>query len=391
MHIAYLIPTVDRIGGAERQLIQLATGMARRDWRVTVIALSGNGGHAAEELSANNVSFLSLEMRKGLADLRGWNRLRRWITSAQPEILHSHLPHASMMSRGIRLATPIRVVIDTIHSPATGSSARQIAYRLSSQLPNIVTAVSRAAATPWIDKHMVDRSHLTLIPNGVDTSFWKPNHELRNHPNLQSIPNEKFRWLAVGRLDPVKDHATLLRAFALLPQTARLTIAGSGQLEQALRRLAIDLNIADRVSFLGFQSDVRPWMQQSDAFVLSSHWEGLPVALMEASACELPSVFTETAGSRELLPDSPLPPVPIGDPAALAATMRAMMNLSGADRHKIGLMSRQRILDHYNLNSVTDRYEMLYCHLLAVNPQPSRRRRSRSRLPVPVCSSTTEI
>jgi Glycosyltransferase Family 4 len=114
MHIAYLIPTVDRIGGAERQLIQLATGMARRDWRVTVIALSGNGGHAAEELSANNVSFLSLEMRKGLADLRGWNRLRRWITSAQPEILHSHLPHASMMSRGIR--SQLRFALSSIPS-----------------------------------------------------------------------------------------------------------------------------------------------------------------------------------------------------------------------------------------------------------------------------------
>jgi len=85
MHIAYLIPTVDRIGGAERQLFQLATRMAQRDWHVTVIALSGKGGHAAEELSANNVSFLSIEMRKGLADLRGWNRLRGWITSAQPE------------------------------------------------------------------------------------------------------------------------------------------------------------------------------------------------------------------------------------------------------------------------------------------------------------------
>ena len=388
MHIAYLIPTVDRIGGAERQLIQLATRMAQRGWHVTVIALSGKGGHAAEELSANNVSFLSLEMRKGLADLRGWNRLRRWITSAQPEILHSHLPHASLMARGIRLATPLRVLVDTIHSPSTGSIARQIAYRLSSQLPNKVTAVSRAAATPWTDKHMVDPSQLTVIPNGVDTSFWKPDSEFRNHPRPQS--NEKFRWLAVGRLDPVKDHATLLRAFALLPQAARLTIAGSGQLEEALHRLAIDLNIADRVFFLGFQSDVRQWMQQSDAFVLSSRWEGLPLALMEASAYELPSVFTETAGSRELLPDSPLPPVPIGDPAALATAMQAMMNLSETERHKLGLAARQHILDHYNLNSISDRYETLYCHLLAVNSQPSRRR-SRSLLPAPVCSSTTEI
>ena len=202
MHIAYLIPTIDRIGGAERQLMLLATGMARRGRCVTVIALSGNGGHAAEELSADNVSFLSLEMRRGLADPRGWNRLRRWISSAQPEILHSHLPHASLMARGIRIAAPLRVLIDTIHSPATGSIARHIGYRLTSQLPNVVTAVSRAAANPWIDARMVDPSESTVIPNGVDTNYWKLNNELLSHPAFNRTPNHEFRWLAVGRLTP---------------------------------------------------------------------------------------------------------------------------------------------------------------------------------------------
>ena len=70
--------------------------------------------------------------------------------------------------------------------------------------------------------------------------------------------------------------------------------------------------------------------------------------------------------------------------------MQAMMNLSEADRRKLGITARQHILDHYNLNSVIDRYEMLYCRLLALNPQPSRRRLSRPLLPAPVCSSTTE-
>ena len=142
MHIAYLIPTIDRIGGAERQLIHLATGMAHRNYRVTVIALAGSGGHSAQDLSAGNVSFLSLEMRHGLFDPRGWTRLRRWIASAKPDVLHAHLPHAALMARTIRLLAPVRVVIDTIHSPATGSIARRYSYRLTSGLPDVVTAVS---------------------------------------------------------------------------------------------------------------------------------------------------------------------------------------------------------------------------------------------------------
>jgi hypothetical protein len=182
MHIAYLIPTIDRIGGAERQLIQFATGMAHRGWRVTVIALSGSGGHSAQELSADNVSFLSLDMRHGLADPRGWNRLRCWITSAGPDILHSHLPHASLMARAIRLIVPVRVLIDTIHSPATGSIARQIGYRLTRGLPNVVTGVSRSALNPWLDSGMVDHSKSTVVPNGIDATIGNATPSSASHP-----------------------------------------------------------------------------------------------------------------------------------------------------------------------------------------------------------------
>ena len=133
---------------------------------------------------------------------------------------------------------------------------------------------------------------------------------------------------------PRKDHVILIRAFAQLPQIARLAIAGTGPLEPMLRHLASNLGVERRVSFLGFQTDVRQLMQQADAFVLSSRWEGLPVALMEASACELPAIFTETEGSRELLPHSPFPPVPIRNPAALASAMQTLMSLSEPDRRQ---------------------------------------------------------
>ncbi|HXS78203.1 MAG TPA: glycosyltransferase [Terracidiphilus sp.] len=387
MHIAYLIPTLDRIGGAERQLMQLATGMARRHWCVTVIALSGHSSNAAEELSANNVSYLSLEMHHGIADPRGWNRLRRWVNVARPDILHAHLPHASLMARCIRLVAPVRVVIDTIHSPSTGGFTRQLGYRLTSRLTNLVTAVSRAAAAPWLDTGTINDSHLTIMPNGIDTAYWHRNY--RPETETQSTRERPFHWLAVGRLDPVKDYANLLHAFAMLPESARLTIAGTGPLEATLHSLASDLGIDDRITFAGFQTDIRRWMNQVDGFVLSSRWEGLPIALMEASACELPAVFTATGGARELLPDSHSSHVPVGKTPHLAAAMQKMMHQSEAARRKLGLAARLRIVESYNLDSVLSRLDNLYHYVLAVNPQPLRRRRSQP-LPAPACSSTTE-
>jgi glycosyltransferase involved in cell wall biosynthesis len=376
MHIAYLIPTIDRIGGAERQLMLLATGMAVRGWRVTVLALYGDGGRAGDELAADNVSFLSLEMKNGLRDAHGWKGLRRWINSAQPEILHAHLAQASLMGRAIRTLTPVRVLIDTIHSPAIGSTNRQAGYRITSRIPDCVTAVSRSAARPWLDAHILDQRTATVIPNGIDTGSWKPQQD----PQIQTRSNQAapvFRWLAVGRLDPVKDYATLLDALAVLPESARLTICGSGPLEHSLRVQSIQLRIQDRVTFLGFQNDVARLMHTHDAFVLSSRWEGLPIALIEACACELPAVFTDIDGCREVLPDSSFPVAPVGDARALAAAMQAMMNMPERDRRELGRRARQKIVGRFDLSSVLNRYELLYRDLLAANPCPMRFRRAR--------------
>ena len=193
MRLAFLIPTIDRIGGAERQVILLATGMAQRGWDVTVIALSGNGGDVLEQLSSRGVSFLSLEMRKGLADPRGWIRLHRWLALHKPDVVHAHLPHASLLARWSRLATPIRVLIDTIHSPATGSAVRRFAFRISCRLPDTVTAVSTATAEAWLKAGIVHDAKFSVIPNGVDIDYWKPNYEAQRSTEF----GEKFVWLTV--------------------------------------------------------------------------------------------------------------------------------------------------------------------------------------------------
>jgi glycosyltransferase involved in cell wall biosynthesis len=129
-HVALIIPGLDRIGGAERQVILLAKGLRRRGWRVSVVALTGSGGSAAAELVATGAAFLSLEMRKGLADPRGWIRFNRWLKRENPDVVHAHLPHAAWLARWSRLAAPVRAVVDTLHSSSTGSLGRQCGYRL---------------------------------------------------------------------------------------------------------------------------------------------------------------------------------------------------------------------------------------------------------------------
>ncbi len=276
-HIALLIPTVDRIGGAERQVLLLAHGLARRGQRITVVALTGLGGVSADELRSAGIGFVTLGMCKALLDPRGWLRFRRWLLRERPDIVHAHLPHAAWFARASRLIAPIPILIDTIHTTATGTIVRRMGYRFSDPLSDAVTAVSRSVFDAYIAAHMVTPNHFRVIPNGIDLAQWLPDPAARDTVRRELGMGSEFLWLAAGRLEPVKDYPTLLRAFARLQYPSVLTIAGAGPGDSALRRLAHELGIETRVRFLGFQANLARFMQAADGFVLSSRWEGLPV------------------------------------------------------------------------------------------------------------------
>lgn len=375
-HVALLIPGLDRIGGAERQLMLLAKGLRGRGWRVSVVALSGTGGDAAAELAGAGIAFLSLEMHKGLADPRGWLRFHRWLKQEKPGVVHAHLPHAAWMARWSRLATPVRVVVDTLHSSSTGTGVRRMGYRLSDWLSNEVTAVSHAVAAAHLAAEMAAK--ITVIPNGVDMDAWRPDAAARAAVRGELAIENEFLWFAAGRLEPVKDYPTLLAAMAQLPSTARLVIAGTGPLEEQLRGLASQLCLQSRVRFLGFEQDVRRWMQAADGFVLSSRWEGLPMALLEAAACALPAVATDVPGTREVIVHGGTGWLAAqGDPRALAEAMTRLMHTSLDGRRTIGEQARQRAFDSFSLELALTRWEALYSDLLQRNRRPSRRAQMR--------------
>jgi glycosyltransferase involved in cell wall biosynthesis len=372
-HVALVIPGLNRIGGAERQVILLAKGLRRRGWRVSVVALSGAGGDAAVELIASGAAFLSLQMRKGLADPRGWIRFNRWLRRESPDVVHAHLPHAAWLARWSRLAAPVRVVVDTLHSSSTGTLGRRLGYRWSGWLPDRVIAVSRAVAEAHRSAAMAGEDKLTVLPNGVDVGAWRPDAAIRIAVRRELGLHEEFLWFAAGRLDPVKDYPTLLRAMVEVPGHARLVIAGSGPAQTELLRLSAQLGLERRVRFLGFELDVRRWMQAADGFVLSSRWEGLPMGLLEAAACALPAVATDVPGTREVIADGQTGSLaPAGNATALGAAMARLMRTPAEEREAMGERARQRVIERFSLELVLDRWEALYAELLQGNPRPVR-------------------
>jgi glycosyltransferase involved in cell wall biosynthesis len=367
IRIAIIIPTVNQIGGAERQVLLLAAALVQRGHSVTLITLGSTEQHHVSELAKAGVAVLSLNMRKAWIDPRGWHRYIAWARKNPPHIVHAHLPHATWFARCVRLLCPIRALIDTIHTTQIGGAGRQAAYRLTDWLSNQLTAVSIATANSVLSANLTTRDKLILIPNGV---------ELRpptGFPRRASKKWHPFRWIAVGRLVPLKDYPTLFRAFAQLPTRPTLTVAGTGPEEAALRALANALGIEERVLFTGFQSDLLPLLQTSDAFVLASRWEGLPVSVLEASAAHLPVVATDGPGTCETIrPGESGFLVPIQDVAALASAMEAVMALTPKQRLTMGEHGRQFVEERFSVTSITAQWENLYTALLKERPRPSR-------------------
>ena len=364
-HIAIMIPGIDRLGGAERQAIALAKGLRRRGWCVTMIALTGTGGSAVADLHDHGVAFLSLEMRKGIVDPRGWIRFNRWLWNERPDVLHAHLPHAAWFSRWSRLAAPVPVVVDTLHSSSVGPPARRFGYALSKRLTDHVSAVSQAVADTHLAASLVLPDRFSILTNGLEVEAWQPDARTRLIQRNQLGWSNDFVWIAVGRLEAVKDYPTMLAALARSPQSARLLILGAGSLESELALLTADLGIEQRVRFLGFEPDVWRWMQLADAFLHSSLYEGLPMVLLEAGASQLPVVATDVSGTREVIVNGENGWLArAGDPQALADVMRQMMQLPLEERHAMGLRAWQRIARQFSMDAVLDSWEQLYENLL---------------------------
>jgi glycosyltransferase involved in cell wall biosynthesis len=271
----------------------------------------------------------------------------------------------------------VRAVVDTIHTSNAGGAGRRLGYRWSDWLSDELTCVSEAVAETA--KSMTPQGKLAIVPNGVGLPERMEGQESRDGD---------FRWVAVGRLERVKDYPTLIRAVALL-EGAMLTIAGSGREEAALRELVIQLGIESRVVFAGFQTEIDGLLRRADGFVLSSLWEGLPVSVLEAQAVGLPVVATDGKGTREamiagtagLLPGL-LPGlltgllsgllVPVGDAEALARAMGRIMDMTRTERMAMGAAGRALVEERFSLPVVVHRWQRLYARLMVENPTARR-------------------
>lgn len=366
MRIAFLT-TSTLVGGAEVQVLALADRLRARGHETIIISLIPAGPLDAEAKKLG-IATHSLGMRPGIPDPRALLRLARELRAWRPDILHSHMVHANLLARLVRPLTRVPVLICTVHNMDEGGAIRMGAYRLTNRLADLTTIISHAAADRFARIGAIPRDRLRVLPNGVDTSRFRPRPELRGALRKELGVGDEFLWLAVGRFEPAKDYPNLLAAFAEVVAhrpRAVLALAGHGFLQEAMERKAESLGIKGQVRFLGLRRDVPELMSAADAYVMSSAWEGLPMVLLEAASSGLPIVATDVGGNREVVVDGENGLlVPARDAAALGLAMRRAMGTSSAELQTMGERGRARALEQYSLARVVDTWETTYRELL---------------------------
>jgi len=354
-------------GGAETQLVNLSTRLKKRGWDVCVVSMLPPQAFT-EELEAVGIPWATLHMRRGVPDPRAVFKLVKILRQWRPDIVHSHMIHANLLGRVARVFYKIPVLISTAHNINEGGRWREIAYRLTDFLADITTNVSRAAVDRYIKVGAAPKDKIFFMPNGIDTFRFQFNQDARLQLRRDLELSKSHTWLAVGRFEEAKDYPNLLRAFKRVideRNDAILLIAGQGTLFEEIKGMAYTLGLTEKVRFLGVRRDVSKLMSAADAYVMSSAWEGLPMVLLEAAACELPIVATDVGGNSEIVLDGVSGYiVPPRDPEALAAAMLKMMSLSEDERKAMGQAGRAHIEANYSLDHVVDRWEKLYIDLL---------------------------
>lgn len=361
MKIVFWIPSLET-GGAERQLVVLANGLAALGHRVSIITSYGGG---------------KLEAMLAGPDLIGLNKRGRWdlvrfsfrcvqtVRRLAPDILYTFLGTPNILSSllgpflgGARRVWGVRASDMDLSRYDWGVRLAARLEVLCARTAHAIIVNSEAGMLHAVRRGM-PRQLMTVIPNGIDTGRFRPDMGVRRAVRREwGVGPDHVLVGLMARLDPMKDIPTFFKAAARAARSdaaLRFICVGAGPLEVELRSLAASLGLEDRLIWAGFRSDAERACNGFDMCVLSSRTEGFPNVLGEAMACSVPCVTTDVGDAAQIVGDTGIV-VPPGNPEALAA---AILSMAGRIRRGDVAGVRERIKERFSVEAMVDATERL--------------------------------
>lgn len=365
------VTTGGRIGGAERLLIDvLVAGHAEQLFSAKVSIL-GRGEDLSVELRRAGIPVFAYGARGPAGMVLALARLTAEIRRGRYDVVHAHLIHGGAVGMLAARFGRARAAVLTRHYERFvwlyGTRLERALHIVGHRLADHICAISEAARSVMLDREGVRSDRVSVVPNGTDVARVRSQASATDGlVDVHLSPGDVVVG-SVGSLHPRKGHADLIRALALMEHRSRVrcVLIGDGPALAQLQELAVELDLAERVSFLGYQAQPYPIIQSFDVYVQPSHEEGFGVAVLEAMALGRPVVATAVGGLPEIITAPSLGVlVPVSDVTGLAAALDRLVGDPGL-RDRLGRAGSAHVASCFSSASTARGYSDVYRALLS--------------------------
>lgn len=341
-------------GGAETMCENLCYAQKALGHDVVAVSLYNEHTPIAQRMEAAGIRILYLDKKLGM-DVSMVPKLARIMQQEKPDVVHTHLDVIKYAVAAAKLCG-VKTCVHTVHNvaekEAEGLSQKinRVYYKLGWSKP---VALSPEVQRTICQIYGLPENCVPVVYNGIDLGKCIPKQKYTNTGSIE--------FLHIGRFNEQKNHAGLLHAFRMLLERipdCKLCLIGDGELRPEMEQLVEKLGIQNAVVFQGSQSNVHPFLNQADAFLLPSNYEGMPMTIIEAMATGLPIVATRVGGVPDMVEDgiSALL-VPCEEEAVCAACER--LATDATLREKLGKAAKDRS-PMFSASQMATRYCELY-------------------------------
>jgi len=363
IRIALLVRKLEP-GGAERQVLEIARGLPRDRFETTIVTFYPGGG-LVDEAERSGLNIVCLDKRGRWDLLSTVRRLSATLRNHGCDIVHGFQGPPNLLALAAQLLTPdLRVIWGVRDSNVDFTRydySRKLVFWLSARLS---ARADMIIANSWTGADYVRRQGfadhgLRTIHNGIDTDRFRPRAEAgADLRAVWGIPKDALVVGHVARLDPKKDHATFIRAAALLAErndAVRFVAVGGGgrdDYRHQLQDMVAAHGLESKLTWAGEVDDVAAAYNAFDVMTLSSAYgEGFPNAIGEAMACGLSCIATDCGDTGEIVGDTGAVIAP-GDVDALVSAWQAFLDREPSERLSLGQAARQRIETTYSVSTM---------------------------------------
>jgi glycosyltransferase involved in cell wall biosynthesis len=364
IRVLFAIDELD-IGGTEQQIVELVRGIDRAAFAPQVVCF--RSGAKAKEIASLGIPVRH-EAKWLKADPGLVMRLAAFMKRERFDLVQTYLWGANTWGRLAARLAGVRCVVASERNVDIWEEAyKRLLGRWLARSTDRIVANSEAVRRYLLERGGLSPEKVLTIYNGVNLDRFKKACDPEVRRRELGIPEDAILAGCVARLEPAKDHATLLQALALLGRrraNLHLVVIGDGSQRADLGRLANELGLRDRVHFTGFRTDSAEWLQSLDLSVLSSVKEGLSNTVIESMAAGRAVVATDVGGNAEVIREGETGfLVPARQPAALAEAIAAATE-SAEMLRRLGHAGRERVESLFSVRAMVRRTEQLYRELL---------------------------